>query len=152
MLFSRRSIFSRFLPGLAGGAATAILPAAATAATSPAVQKVVYHLSEPTRVAFVLGNIKNHIASKGGPDKVQIVLVVHGPALQSFVASKASPDIRHQIHQHVGDGVGLVACGNTMQAQSLAVAQLLGGFDVAPEGGVVRIADLQDQGYRYIRP
>jgi len=29
---------------------------------------------------------------------------------------------------------------------------MLVGFDVAEEGGVVRIADLQQRGYLYIRP
>lgn len=153
MLFSRRTIFARLLPGLAGGAAASVLPVAASAnTTADGVQKVVYHLSEPTRVNFVLGNIKNHIAGKGGPDKVKIVLVVHGPALDAFVASKANPDIRRQIAKRTEDGVGFVACGNTMKAQKLVAADLLAGFDVAEEGGVVRIADLQQQGYLYIRP
>ena len=153
MLFSRRGLFARLLPGLAGGAAVTALPVASAAATSlQPLQKVVYHLSEPTRANFVLGNIKNHIAGKGGPDKVKIVLVVHGPALDTFVSSRANPDIRKQISQRAGDGVGFVACGNTMKAQKLSVADLLGNFEVAEEGGVVRIADLQQQGYLYIRP
>jgi intracellular sulfur oxidation DsrE/DsrF family protein len=156
MLFPRRTIFSRLLPGLAGSAAAAILPASAGAVMpvtpARAVQKVVYHLSEPTRVNFVLGNIKNHIAGKGGPDKVHIVLVVHGPALDAFVASKANPDIRRQVDKRAGDGVGFVACGNTMKAQNLVATDLLAGFSIAEEGGVVRIADLQEQGYLYLRP
>jgi intracellular sulfur oxidation DsrE/DsrF family protein len=154
MMFSRRAMFARWLPGLAGGAAAAaVLPASASACVVDAgVQRVVYHLSEPTRVAFALGNIKNHIDGKGGPENVRIVLVVHGPALQAFVASKANPDIRNQVLGRAGDGVTFVACGNTMTAQKLAPADMLGGFEVAEEGGVVRIADLQQAGYVYIRP
>ncbi|UVC11818.1 DsrE family protein [Rhizobium sp. TH2] len=113
---------------------------------------MVYHLSEPTRVNFVMGNIKNHIAGKGGPDKVKIVLVVHGPALESFVSSKANPDMKRQIEGRVGDGVSFVACGNTMSARKLALTDMPDGFEVAEEGGVVRIADLQADGYLYIRP
>jgi intracellular sulfur oxidation DsrE/DsrF family protein len=156
MVFSRRSLLARLLPGLAGGAAVSVLPVAANATmpvtTGRTVQKVVYHLSEPTRVNFTLGNIKNHIVGKGGPDKVKIVLVVHGSALEAFVSSKANPDIRRQIEGRGGDGVSFVACGNTMKAQKRQVSDLLSGFEVAEEGGVVRIADLQDQGYVYIRP
>jgi hypothetical protein len=151
MALSRRLLITRLFPGLAGGAAAAALPAAATAATPP-VQKVVYHLSEPTRVAFVMGNIKNHIAGKGGPDKIRIVLVIHGPALESFVTSKASPDILSQIAGRTKDGVAFVACGNTMKAQKLTAADMPDGFDVATEGGVTRIADLQADGYLYLRP
>lgn len=153
MSFSRRFFISRLFPGLAGGAAAAAFPASASALTPVRpVQKVVYHLSEPTRVKFVMGNIKNHIAGKGGPDKVEIVLVIHGPALESFVSSKAAPDMKLQIAGRAGDGVRFVACGNTMTAQKLKLSDMPEGFTVAEEGGVVRIADLQAEGYLYIRP
>jgi intracellular sulfur oxidation DsrE/DsrF family protein len=153
MPFSRRFVISRLFPGLAGGAAASVLPVSASALTPVRpVQKVVYHLSEPTRVNFVMGNIKNHIAGKGGPDKVKIVLVIHGPALESFVSSKANPDMKRQIEGRVGDGVSFVACGNTLSAQKLALTDMPAGFEVAEEGGVVRIADLQADGYLYIRP
>jgi intracellular sulfur oxidation DsrE/DsrF family protein len=46
----------------------------------------------------------------------------------------------------------MAACGNTMTAQKLEVADLLPGFVRADEGGVVRIAKLQTEGYVYIRP
>ena len=63
MPFSRRFVIARLFPGLAGGAAASVLPVSASALTPVRpVQKVVYHLSEPTRVNFVMGNIKNHIA------------------------------------------------------------------------------------------
>jgi intracellular sulfur oxidation DsrE/DsrF family protein len=152
MRFSRRTLFSRWLPGLAGSAAASAMVTASADAAEPAVQKVVYHLSEPTRVQFVLGNILNHIEGKGGPDKVRIVLVIHGPALDAFISAKASPDIMRQVEARGRDGVDFVACGNTMKAKQVDIDDLLGGFSVAREGGVVRIADLQEQGYLYLRP
>jgi intracellular sulfur oxidation DsrE/DsrF family protein len=39
-----------------------------------------------------------------------------------------------------------------MKAQSLTLKDLLPGFTVAERGGVVRIAELQSQGYAYLRP
>lgn len=151
MSISRRFLISRLFPGLAGGAAVAATPAAASAATD-SIQKVVYHLSEPTRVKFVMGNIKNHIAGKGGPDKIKIVLVIHGPALEAFVSTKAAPDIKLQIEGRTKDGVSFVACGNTMASLDLELTDMPEGFDIAKEGGVTRIADLQSEGYLYIRP
>lgn len=151
MTLSRRFFLSRLFPGLAGGA-VAVVPAATSAASPDTVQKVVYHLSEPTRVNFVMGNIRNHIAGKGGPDKIRIVLVVHGPALEAFANSKASPDMKLQIAGRAKDGVSFVACGNTMKAQKLAISDMPQGFEIAEEGGVTRIADLQANGYLYIRP
>ena len=46
----------------------------------------------------------------------------------------------------------LAACGNTMKAQKVGLADLLPGFIAADKGGVVRIAELQSQGYLYLRP
>ena len=152
MLFSRRFVLSRLFPGLAGGAAAVVPAAASSPAAADTVQKVVYHLSEPTRVNFVLGNIKNHIAGKGGPDKVRIVLVIHGPALDAFANGKANPDIRLQVAGRAQDGVSFVACGNTMKFLGLGTDDMLQGFEIAEEGGVTRIADLQADGYLYLRP
>ena len=47
-------------------------------ADSAAIPRVAYHLADADKVNFVLGNIENHIAGEGGPDKVHIVLVIHG--------------------------------------------------------------------------
>ena len=152
MTVSRRSLLFRLFPGLAGGAAAAAMPAVASAAASDNIQKVVYHLSEPSRINFVMGNIKNHIAGKGGPDKVKIVLVIHGPALEAFVKTKSTPDMKLQIRGRADDGVAFVACGNTIKFMKLAPADMPDGFDIAEEGGVTRIADLQAEGYLYLRP
>ena len=100
----------------------------------------------------MLGNIRNHIDGVGGPDHVTIALVVHGPALRSFHADKANPDVSRQIGGFSSAGVELAACGNTMKGQNVTLKDLLPGFVSAEHGGVVRIAELQSQGYLYLRP
>lgn len=137
-----------------GGALFAAAPRAraATSEAAPNKLKVVYHLSDADRVGFVLGNIRNHVDGVGGPDHVTLALVVHGPALRAFHAISATPDISRQIGQFAKSGVELAACGNTMKAQSVSLEDLLPGFVSADRGGVVRIAELQSQGYLYIRP
>ena len=114
--------------------------------------RVAYHLSDVEKVTFVLGNIENHIEGMGGPDKVHIVLVVHGPALTLFHAGKAMPDVSRRLSRVAAAGVGLAACGNTMTAQKIELADLLPGFVRVDEGGVVRLAKLQAEGYAYLRP
>src|SRR6202034_3989112 len=71
----------------AAGARTA---PAQTPTHGPDAGKVVYHLADLDKVAFVLGNIDNHLAGVGGPEKVTIELVIHGPALRAFHASAAN--------------------------------------------------------------
>ncbi|WP_027580386.1 DsrE family protein [Bradyrhizobium sp. Ai1a-2] len=126
---------------------------AATETTSPPAKlKVVYHLSDLEKVNFVVGNIQNHFDGVGGPENVTIALVVHGPALRAFHSASAAPDLSRRVQQFSGDGVELAACGNTMKSQNVSLKELLPGFVVADKGGVVRLAELQSQGYLYLRP
>jgi intracellular sulfur oxidation DsrE/DsrF family protein len=135
------------------GAALGVSSAkAATEATAPGKLKVVYHLSDAEKVNFVLGNIQNHIDGVGGPGHVTIALVIHGPALKAFHAVQANPDVSKRVSEFSRDGVELAACGNTMKAQNVTLPDLLPGFVSAEKGGVVRLAQLQAQGYLYLRP
>jgi intracellular sulfur oxidation DsrE/DsrF family protein len=147
----RRSILWGALSAL--GAAFAA--ARANAATDPAPQgklKVVYHLNDLDKVSFVIGNIQNHLDGVGGPDHVTIALVVHGQALRAFHSASANPDVTRRVGQFSKAGLELAACGNTMKSQNVALSDLLPGFVNADRGGVVRIAELQSQGYLYLRP
>jgi intracellular sulfur oxidation DsrE/DsrF family protein len=140
----------------AGAAFAASRASAAADAASPANAqeklKVVYHLSDADKVSFVLGNIQNHLDGVGGPDHVTIALVVHGPPLRAFHAASANPDISRRVGRFSKAGLELAACGNTMKSQNVALKDLLPGFVSADRGGVVRIAELQSQGYLYLRP
>ena len=146
----RRNILTAVLA--AGGGLLAVATASRRANAAPDKSKVVYHLADLDKVAFVLGNIRNHYDGVGGPDKVTIALVVHGPALKAFQAAQASPDLTRHVDEFAKSGLVLTACGNTLQAQKITLADLLPGFIKADEGGVVRIAELQAQGYVYLRP
>ncbi len=134
----------------------AIMPVTAAVtraeAATPDVAKVAYHLSDLDKVDFVLGNIRNHYNGMGGPENVTIALVVHGPALKAFHLSDATPDMTQRTDDMRKSGLQLNACINTMRGQNVTLKDLLPGFIVADKGGVVRLAELQSQGYVYLRP
>jgi uncharacterized protein len=121
-------------------------------AATPDGAKVVYHLADLDKVDFVLGNIGNHYDGMGGPQNVTIALVVHGPALKAFRAADATPEVTQQTAARAKSGLQLNACIHSMQALSVTLKDLLPGFIVADKGGVVRLAQLQGQGYAYLRP
>ena len=150
----RRNIFkSAIAIGTGIFVAKAVSPTrAATASPSLDVTKVVYHLADLEKVAFVLGNIRNHIAGMGGHDNVKIALVVHGPALKAFRANTSNIEIKSDLGDVRGAGVELHACRHTMDAQKLTLGDLLPGFVVAEKGAVVKLAELQGQGWAYLRP
>ena len=147
----RRNMLLRAAAAI-GAAFAAAGAKAATETPAAGKLKVVYHLNDLDKVGFVLGNIQNHFQGVGGPDNVTIALVVHGPALRAFHAASANPDVSKRVGQFSKAGLEMAACGNTMKSQKVTVKELLPGFVVADKGGVVRIAELQSQGYLYLRP
>jgi len=147
----RRNILSAALAATGALFAAGSRPARAEASARNA-GKVVYHLADLEKVAFALGNIDNHLAGAGGPEKVAIELVVHGPALRAFHAATASRDTARRLAGVVKAQVRPAACIHSMQGQNVTLKDLLPGFTIAERGGVVRIAELQAQGYVYLRP
>ena len=147
----RRNILTAAMASAGAIFSTAFAVRRAEAAT-PDAAKVVYHLSDLDKADFVLGNIRNHFGGMGGPDKVTIALVVHGPALKAFHSAEATPDMSKRTDELAKTGLQLNACINTMRAQNVTLTDLLPGFIVADKGGVVRLAELQGQGYAYLRP
>lgn len=141
---NRRRVFATLLA--ASGAAPALAGAA------PAKLRVVYHLADLDKVNFVLGNMQNHLKGAGGPDKITLAVVVHGPALSAFKRAGENIAVSEPVAALLQSGAGFHACGNTLKGMKMTVADLLDGFAEAPEGGVVRLAALQADGWVYLRP
>lgn len=147
---SRRGLVARL--AAAGAAGFTAFRAGDALAAGADVPRVAYHLSDKDKVQFVLGNIENHIKGMGGPQRVRIALVVNGPALTAFTSRDINSDIARRLQQVAGAGVELGACGNTLDGTRLTVADLVPGFVRIDEGGVVRLAQLQADGWAYLRP
>ena len=73
-------------------------------------------------------------------------------ALKSFVVKTIDPDVRHLLETLQTQGMTFGVCGNTMKNFSITLQELPDGSRPIPQGGVVRIMELQDAGYRYMRP
>ncbi len=151
-MLNRRIFMSMaaILPGL--GAASAARAAAATK-DSNKKHHVAYHVSEPGRVKFTLGNIRNHINGVGGPENIEIVLVVHGPALKLFNVLSGDQTVLGKLARLQKEaGVSFRACGNTMNKLKLGMNDLPKGAVHLSQGGVVHLMELQEAGFAYLRP
>lgn len=148
----RREMFRAILAGAGVFVGLRQAGAATTGNTTaePSTPKVVYHLSDLDKVGFVLGNIRNHFTGTDG--RVTIVLVVHGPALSAFRGEGLSAGLSGRFAGLVKDGLVPFACANTMTGMGVTLTELLPGFASADTGGVVKLAELQSQGYAYLRP
>jgi len=85
-------------------------------AEQPKRHKVFYHLDEPgvDRAKAVLVNIENHVSVVGWKNIEALELVVHGPALRTFLAEDMDPDVRGKLETLLAGGLRFDACQNTM--------------------------------------
>ena len=136
----------------AGVAALVLVTAQPAVAQSDKPHKMVIQVStaDPDVHRIALNNAVN-LQKALGPDEVEVEIVAYGPGLSIFTAkspeSARVPDLALQ-------QVTFSACGNTMNKmaeKSGEEVQLVDGVQVVP-AGVLRIMELQEQGYTYIRP
>jgi intracellular sulfur oxidation DsrE/DsrF family protein len=117
--------------------------------------RIVYQLDDPgvDKARFVLNNIQNHVKGVGGWKSIEALeLVVFGPALRHFVTKDIDPDVRQALAALQAEGLVFGACGNTMKGLNVTLEQLAAGAKPLPQGGVVRVMELQEQGFAYLRP
>lgn len=117
-----------------------------------ATQKVILQVSEDdvARWNLVLNNASNLLAIFG-QSKVRIVVVAYGPGLKMLLAK--SP-VGSRIQSLDAEGVEFDACHQTMlKIQRLTghLPKLVPQAAVVP-GGVVRIMQLEDHGFDYLKP
>ncbi|HET9845934.1 MAG TPA: DsrE family protein [Nitrospira sp.] len=117
--------------------------------------KVLYHVDgkDPEVAKYALALINKHIDAEGGPEKIDVELVVHGPALELFEKDKMDPEMTKRFNQIMEKGVKAEMCQVSMKAFGKTIENLAKGFVATLHPvAVKRIADLQQQGYLYIKP
>ena len=117
--------------------------------------KVLYHVDgKDLEVAkYAMALINKHIDAEGGPDKIDVELVVHGPALELFDKDKMDPELKKRFEQIVEKGVHAEMCQVSMKLYNKTLDNLVKGFVATLHPvAVKRIADLQKEGYIYIKP
>ena len=121
------------------------------------VHHVVLHVDEnsPKRMNMVLNNVRNirkYYDAKG--EKVIIEVVAYGPGLHMMRADTSPVKERISRITTEFDDVKFSACGNTHRIMSKKAGRKI---TLVPEArlvpsGVVRLIELQEQGYAYVRP
>jgi len=94
-----------------------------------------------------LGTVRN-LLTDVGKDKVQIEIVVYGPAIHML---RFDSVVGAQLTDLAADGVWLRACGNSMAAHKLKPGDLHPSVEIVPSG-VVEILKRQKEGWVYIKP
>lgn len=145
----------RFLLAVLMTASVLVRPALAAGAMKE--HRIVFQLTDndPQRMTMILDNIANvsrYYADKGDP--VEFEVVAYGPGLHMLRADTSPVKDRvKSIRLSIPD-VTFTACGNTIESMGSAEGrkiELLPQVGIVP-AGVARLAELQEQGWAYIRP
>jgi len=122
-------------------------------ADHPKKHKVFFHLTEsdPVKASAVLTNIQNFVDVVGWGNIEVLELVVHGPGLRPFIAKGIDPEVKAKVEALLTGGMRMGACQITMSRQSIKREELIEGLTPIPSG-VVRVMELEEQGFAYIRP
>lgn len=133
-------------------AAFAMQKTALAADQSLADTKVILQISDndPDKQTLVL-NVANNLIKHYGQDQVAIEIVAFGPGLRLLFADNANGD---RIKALVGTGVKFSACENTIanMSKQLGHAPALNPNAVKVSAGIVRILELEAQGYKLVKP
>ena len=117
-----------------------------------AENKIVLQISDPNpfKQTLVL-NVANNLVKHYGPDKVDIEIVAFGPGLRLLFKDNSNTG---RINGLASSGVRFAACENTISAMSKALGHKpeLHTKATPVSAGVVRIIDLQNKGYKLIKP
>lgn len=117
--------------------------------------KVLYHIdgSDLGVAKYAMALINKHMEAEGGPDKIDIKVVVHGPALKLFDKETVDPVLKKKLAMIIDKGVQPEMCQVSMKLFNKPLGALAPGFIPTEHPvAVKRIADLQEQGYLYIKP
>ena len=130
----------------------AILMTSSSAFAADDVRKLVIQVStDDVATQNIAMNNAVNLQKALGQDNIIIEIVAYGPGLTMLTpkspASKRVPSLAQQ-------DIIFSACGNTkakMEKKSGKKVELVEGVQVV-EAGVLRILELQEQGYAYVRP
>nr|WP_306268501.1 DsrE family protein [Pararhizobium sp. IMCC3301] len=110
--------------------------------------------NDPAVMNLALNNAKNvqsYYDEKG--ETVTIEIVAYGPGLKMYTADSPVKD-RISVMSMEHENLTFAACGNTlagMEKKAGKKVELLSEATMV-QSGVVRLMELQEQGYSYVRP
>ena len=134
-----------------------LIVAALTASAWAADHKIAFHVdqNDPQVMNMTLNNVQNAVNYyKAQGDTATIEVVAYGPGLHMFIAGKSPVADRIERMSLDIDNLAFKACGNTHKNMSKTAGKdvkLLDAAEITPSG-VIRLIELQEKGYAYIRP
>jgi intracellular sulfur oxidation DsrE/DsrF family protein len=116
-------------------------------------QKVVYHVNDINHAWGALRNVRNHLNALGD-ENVQVVVVTHSGGAFALVdgsKDKKGHTFDGVIQELANRGVKFEICANTIRGKKIDKSKINLNAQIVPSG-VAQIAELEQQGYVYLKP
>jgi len=112
-------------------------------------QRLLIQISDynPKVWGLALSNARN-VRHDLGPDKVEIEIVVYGPAIRML---EMDSDWHDRVTQVIDEGIRVIACENTMKSMKLTRNDMLGGVEFV-KTGLAHVMKRELEGWAYARP
>lgn len=127
----------------------------AALSVSAAEHKLAIQVSDndPAKMNIALNNAENvqkHYQDMG--DTVKVEIVAYGPGLQMYTMNSPVKDRIDALS--LDESYTFAACGNTLAKMEKKAGKKVALLDASKmvDSGVVRLMELQSQGYAYVRP
>ena len=117
-----------------------------------AEERIVLQISDPNPIKQTLVlNVASNLVKHYGQDKVDVEIVAFGPGLRLMFKENVNSS---RIEGLASSGVKFAACKNTIAgiSKKLGHKPELNSNAVPVSAGVVRIIDLQNKGFKLIKP
>ena len=117
-----------------------------------AVHRIVVQVNEdnPQLWNLMLNNIGNLIGAMG-KEHVDIKVIAYGPGINMFKKGSSVLERLDSLKKFAGPSVGYTVCSNTMKAMKVEREDIVSFVDDFYPG-IVRVVELQEKGYVYLRP
>ena len=115
--------------------------------------KILFHVDEESRWKVCLGNIYNTLKYyENKEEDCFLEVVANAVAVRQLALSGArEASILDEMSCYISQGVRFVACRNALTGQKIQDQDLVQGVEVV-DGGIIEIAQKQNEGWAYIRP
>lgn len=141
----------------AAALAVGLTASAGTAWAEGQTHHIAFHVdqNDPQVMNMTLNNVANvtkYYETQG--DDVVVEVVAYGPGLNMYVEGKSPVADRISAMSLEMEHLSFAACGNTLRKMSEKAGKdvaLMSETTVVPSG-VVRLVQLQQEGYAYVRP
>jgi intracellular sulfur oxidation DsrE/DsrF family protein len=109
-------------------------------------EKIIVHITDK-RNAYVVHQAISNLIDHYGDDR-EIILVANGPAVELFTRMLGKETLVDSLQ--IND-VSIGVCSIALERYSIPQDMLFEGVEVFQDSGIVRIIELQKQGYMYVK-